>query len=252
MLGHKIVGSGPEHVLVMHDWFSDCSSYDAMLPFLDTKAFTYAFVDLRGYGKSKEITGRYDVSEASEDVRALVNALKWDRYHVVGHSMSGMIAQRIAIDAPTHVKSVVAITPVPACGSQAPTEAMAFMEDAARQNDQGGAQCIAFMTGNRYTPAFADFKVKTWRKCALPEARVGYMRMFCATDFASEAKGLVTRMLVICTEFDAEAHQEGRAKETFLQWYPNAQVVTLANAGHYPMQEIPLNLIATMEKFLLA
>jgi pimeloyl-ACP methyl ester carboxylesterase len=51
-LGYVQYGDGPIRVLVMHDWLGDHSSYDALMPWLDGRAFTYVFVDLRGYGLS--------------------------------------------------------------------------------------------------------------------------------------------------------------------------------------------------------
>ncbi|MDN7426584.1 hypothetical protein QZM72_09560 [Burkholderia sp. AU45388] len=39
---------------------------------------------------------------------------------------------------------------------------------------------------------------------------------------------------------------------TYLRRYPLATVDVLRNAGHYPMNETPLALVAAMEAFLLA
>ena len=42
--------------------------------------------------------------------------------------MTGMVVQRIAIDAGARIKSVVAANPVPACGMQMPEEAYGFFK----------------------------------------------------------------------------------------------------------------------------
>src|SRR6218665_3910074 len=39
-LGHVRHGHGPIHVLVLHDWLGDHSSYDALMPCLDGDAFS--------------------------------------------------------------------------------------------------------------------------------------------------------------------------------------------------------------------
>ncbi|MFD0591794.1 alpha/beta fold hydrolase [Catellatospora coxensis] len=39
-------------------------------------------------------------------------------------------------------------------------------------------------------------------------------------------------------------------RATWLRWYPNAELSVLADAGHYPMEETPLALVAVIEKFL--
>ena len=114
-IAHKQVGLGKEKVLVMHSWTTDSKSYDYMIPYLNTDDYTYVFVDLRGYGSSKEMQGTYSAEEASSDAIKLVDLLVWDEFHLIGHSMSGMIVQKIAVDNPSRVKTVVAITPVPTC-----------------------------------------------------------------------------------------------------------------------------------------
>ena len=250
MIGHKTYGNGYNKVLVMHDWFSDCSSYDSVIPFLDTTLFTYVFMDLRGYGKSKSIQGECSVQEAVGDAIALVNHLKWDQFHIIGHSMSAMIAQQIALEAEDRVKSVIAITPVPACGSPVPEEVLEFLEDAAICNDQSAAQIIGFMTSGKLPMHFADYKVKEWRRTSAPEARTAYLHMFTQTDFSQQVKGLRVPFFVIIGSHDAEAYSEFVMRETFLKWYPNAELAVIANSGHYPMQETPLYLLSLIEGFL--
>lgn len=250
LIGHKLIGSGQEKVLVMHNWFCDSSSYDPLLPYLDTENFTYLFIDWRGYGRSKTMRGSYSAQEASGDALALANDLSWDRFHIVGHSMSGMIAQKIALDHTQRVKSIVAITPVPACGSPAPKELSDFLEKAAHNNDDNAIACIHMLTGHRYSDHFARKMVSCWRSCSAADARRGYLQMFSQTDFSAAANGLRTPMLVIFAEHDIEG-AEALMRNTFLKWYPNAQLDCCKASGHFPTQETPVYLASSIEKFLL-
>jgi pimeloyl-ACP methyl ester carboxylesterase len=249
LIAHKQIGSGKEKVLVMHNWMGDSTSYDAMLPYLNTEEYTYVFVDLRGYGRSKEMPGSYSVEEASADAIHLIDSLAWDKFHLIGHSMSGMIVQKIAVDNSERVKSVVAITPVPACGSPGPKEMMDFLESAALNSDEAAMQCINMLTSNRYTETFARKMLTDLRQSSTSEARLGYLNMFSYTDFSESVKGLRTPMLVLFAEYDFEG-SEAFIRNTFLNWYPNAQLECCKASGHYPMIDTPLALVAAIENFL--
>lgn len=249
LIAYKQIGSGPEKVLVMHNWMGNSTSYDSMLPYLNTNDYTYVFVDLRGYGRSKEIRGKYSVEEASADAIKVINSLGWTKFHLIGHSMSGMIVQKIAVENPLRVKSLVAITPVPACGSPVPKEMEAFFESAALDNDGAAMDCINLLTSNRYTKAFAKTMVADLRQWSTSEARLGYMNMFFHTDFSESVKGLRIPILVLIGEHDFEG-SEAFMRNTFLKWYPNAQLECCKASGHYPMIETPIALVSTIEKFL--
>ncbi|MBI2742473.1 MAG: alpha/beta hydrolase [Chlamydiales bacterium] len=249
LLGHRLIGSGKERVVLLHNWFCDSSSFDPMTPYLNTEKFTYAMVDLRGYGLSKERAGSFSAEEAASDVLELADALGWQEFHVVGHSMSGMIAQKIVVKASSRIKSVVAITPVPACGSHPPTEVMGFLSAAASTNEAFAMEGCHLSTGRRYSDWVARNMARSWWSCSKPEARLGYLRMFAETDFSESVKGLKTPMLVIFCDKDFEGVEE-MLKQTFLKWYPNATMECCEGSGHFPTQETPIFLASAIEKFL--
>jgi pimeloyl-ACP methyl ester carboxylesterase len=43
---------------------------------------------------------------------------------------------------------------------------------------------------------------------------------------------------------------EDTMKATFAQWYPNCDVEVFPNAGHYAIDETPIALATTLERFL--
>lgn len=90
ILGHELFGSGPEKVIVLHDWMGDSENYKYVRPWLDSTGFSYAFVDVRGYGRSKGLKGEYSTGEVAADTAKLADHLGWAKYHLVGHSMNGM------------------------------------------------------------------------------------------------------------------------------------------------------------------
>jgi 3-oxoadipate enol-lactonase len=249
LLGHTIVGTGPSFVVVMHEWLGDCSNYDALLPYLDTTAFRFCFVDLRGYGKSIEKAGSYTVDEACHDVFSLVDALQVSRFHLIGHSMSAMVAQRLALLASTRVKALVAITPLFAAGYPADQSAREQLLAVATE-DNAALEAIAARTGHRHGRPWLEFKLHKSRQRSTIQARIGYLNMFTSTDFHLEVYGLTTPMLVLHGEHDIPVYREDSLRSTFGACYPNVRFEMSANSGHYPMLETPVFVASRVNAFL--
>jgi aminoacrylate hydrolase len=62
--------------------------------------------DNRGLGASRGDTRVLSVEHMARDALGLLNALKVERAHVVGHSLGGVIAQRLALIAPERIASL--------------------------------------------------------------------------------------------------------------------------------------------------
>ncbi|MFM0662932.1 alpha/beta fold hydrolase [Paraburkholderia sediminicola] len=248
-VGHELIGSGSRHVLVLHGWFGDHSIWEAAYPLLDRNAFTYAFMDCRGFGLSREIEGDYTMQEIADDSVALVNHLGWERFAVVGHSMGGKAAQRLAIDASERVTAVVGVTPVPASGIPLPPEmlnvfaAVPFDDAAARGVIEGS------LGGRADRHGMVEQILQLQRRTTDPLAAADYLSAFAQTNFSDEAHGLTQPFLVLAGEHDGGL-SEAFVRATFPVLYPQAEIAVLPDAGHYPMVEIPGYLVAIIEHFL--
>src|SRR3990170_4729469 len=177
LIGYTTHGRGPEGVIVFHGWFGDHSVYRPIFPYLDTDSFTYAFMDYRGYGKSRSIPGKHTMAEISSDAIALADHLGWKRFHVVGHSMGGMAVQRVALDARGRVKSAVAVTPVPASGTQFEGEVWELFRGAP-DNDENRRGIVAHSVSGRLTPRWVEAIVKHSRETSTRDAYADYLVAF--------------------------------------------------------------------------
>lgn len=257
VLGHEVFGNGPEKVLVLHDWMGDGANYNPLKPYLDTQGFTYVFADLRGYGASKAYDGDYTAEEISKDTLRLADALGWKRFHLVGHSMSGMAVQRLAIDDWTggarRLKSVVAITPVSADGYPATDQDREFLWNAIH-NTEVSEMAFSALTGGKLGNGWARTKTRRNLETSNANAMKSYYAMWLDADFSADAAAaqVETPMRVIGGRNDLPGFLEPKLRDTFGAWYPNAEFRFITDAGHYPMQETPAFLASLIQEFLTA
>ncbi|NLU71063.1 alpha/beta hydrolase [Streptomyces sp. HNM0574] len=249
-LPHSLHGTGPHKVVAVHGWFADRSAFDAVLPDLDRDAFQYALVDLRGYGEARDVTGAFTTAEAAGDVLALADRLGWDRFSAVGHSMGGAVVQRLLALAPERLRRVVGVSPVPASGLPMPPEQWELFAAAAHEPANRRA-ILDLTTGGQRPAAWLDRMVRRSLERSDAGAFRAWLDSWAGEAFETEVEGTPVPSLAVTGALDP-ALSAGLARETWMRWYPRAELAELASAGHYAMDETPLELIRVVEDFLRA
>lgn len=249
IIGHTLIGSGPQKVIILHGWWGDYTAYAAMFPYLDGEKFTYAFMDYRGYGKSVHMAGDHTIEQIACDAIALADELGWQKFHAIGHSMGGMAVQKIMHKAQGRVQCVIAITPVPACGSSLDEDGIDLFHGAT-ESDENRTAILNFLTSSRLSDGWYKYIVRRSHETTTTEAFHDYMLAWTETDFTDEVKGDKTPLLVLVGEYD-QAITADAMTQTMLEWYPNATFDIIQNSGHFPMSETPVRLATIMENYLI-
>ena len=248
---HRL-GHGPHAVIVLHGWFGDAHAFAPMETALDGGAFSYVFMDNRGYGGMRGAAGEYSIEEVARDALALADALGFATFSVVGHSMGGMALERLALLAPLRMRKLVAVAPVPSCGVSMDAAARALFLGASG-DVQARRAIIDRSTGGRLPATWLDWKAQYSWGSADPAAFARYFLAWSGTDFSEEIKAarVDLPLLALVGEYDPR-FDAALMRRTYLAWYPQARLEVLGNAGHYPMNETPLALAASIEAFLAA
>lgn len=93
-------------LLLIHGAYLSGRSWKAQVKALSGQ-FRVIVPDLRGHGQSGVGGLPYSVAQFADDMRAVLDGLKVDRAHVCGHSLGGMVAQQLALDAPQQVETLI-------------------------------------------------------------------------------------------------------------------------------------------------
>ena len=249
-IGHELVGLGPTRVVIINDWLCDTSTWDGARMYLDGARFTFAFADLRGYGRSRGRSGAFTVVEAAADVLTLADALGWARFAVVGHSMSALVALHLAQHHADRIQRAVLVTPPPPTGFGADEATISASTALALADDATRMAAFEQLFGSRLSAGWTKFKASRWRVCADPVAAAGYVALFARDGLPEPAAPVTIPVFVITGEQDAPPMRQEAVERTLGPLCAELVVTPLADSGHYPMQEMPPLTVALIERFL--
>jgi pimeloyl-ACP methyl ester carboxylesterase len=104
-LAYEVEGQGEPLVLVM-GLGGDHHAWDLVRP-LVRRTHRLVLIDNRDAGASSEAAAGYTLADMAADVLAVVDRVGLDRFHLLGASMGGAIAQHVALAAPQRVASMM-------------------------------------------------------------------------------------------------------------------------------------------------
>ncbi|GAA3379627.1 alpha/beta hydrolase [Streptomyces racemochromogenes] len=245
---HDVLGTGSERALLLHNWFGDRSSFDPMREYLNGDAFSYAFLDCRGYGEAMDADGAFTMDEVAEDSLAVADHLGWDSFSVIGHSMGGKVAQLMLLEAPERIRSVIGISAVPASGFPLEGEMWELFAGAAT-NPGNRRAIIDNTTGGLHDDTWLDAMVSRSVGRSSATAFRTYLDSWARVDFHERVEGIPAPVLLLAGANDPALGPEAM-RATWMQWYPNAQLEVLPNTGHYAPEESPEAAGAAIERYL--
>lgn len=107
---HYWIG-GPEDappVVLCHAALTDHSLFATMIPALGS-SYRILSWDIRGHGRSRPLQGKFSVSDAVDDLIAIVRANGVERAAIVGQGMGSSIAQLVTLRHPGLIEALVVI-----------------------------------------------------------------------------------------------------------------------------------------------
>jgi pimeloyl-ACP methyl ester carboxylesterase len=236
-------------VLAVHGWFGSARGWGSLPDFLDRSTYTYAFMDLRGYGARQEVAGEFTMEEAAADAITLAGELGWDRFSVIGHSMGAKVAHQMLLQAPDRLDKLVGLNPVPPGAVPMDEQGWELFSGAAA-NAGNRAAIIDFTTGSKLTATFINHVVRHSLENSNQAAFAAYLHAWAKTDFSGKVQPDTSTPVKVIVGVNDPALSADVMEKTWLVCFPEAEMTILPDAGHYPMFESPVSLATSIEEFL--
>ncbi|QWK81571.1 alpha/beta fold hydrolase [Ochrobactrum sp. BTU1] len=122
-LNYRIDGHG-EPLICIHGVGSYLEAWNGVVDRLKSR-FAILTFDLRGHGKSSKVYGRYEIDDFVTETLALADKVGFSTFNLVGFSLGGLIAQRLAL---THLERLRKLTLLSTVAGRTPEERKRVLE----------------------------------------------------------------------------------------------------------------------------
>lgn len=207
-----------------------------------TPRFTVATYDHRGIGASSRAEEQFTVADLAADARGVLDGLDWERAHVMGTSMGGMVAQELVLSAPDRVRSLVLGCTTAGGPGSIDSRGAARLVESIASRDAARVARTAFEVN--LSPDFAA-RVGAFERFAsmstkrrVPSVVVGYQAVACA---GHDTRDRLEKIRVPTTVIHGDADEviEVREGERLAAAIPDATLEKWPGVGHMYWWEKP-------------
>lgn len=172
-----------------------------------------------------------------------------DEVIIVAHSMSTMIAQKIAL-IDKRIFKLILVTPIFASGIKLSKQAQDKLINE-MGNKKNKIEEIVYSASKRHNKTWAKTRIKMAYNSSTVEARIGYMEMYLKTDFSNEVQNINIPIKIIVGKYDFPIFSIKSVTEIFSYYYKDLEIIECQEGSHYPMLECPVYFASKIEEFCL-
>ena len=211
--------------------------WDAQLRAFE-KRFRVVRYDTRGHGSSPVPLGSYGIDDLADDLIALLDRLKVERAHLVGLSLGGMTAMRVAARNPERVLRLGLL-----CTGVGLPPASNWTERAAKVRAHGCAAVAAAVVERWFTPEFlvAHPDIRSVHQAMVAdtsaEGYAGCCEAIAALDLRDDLASITAPTLAIAGADDAATPPAALAE--IATGVKNARLLVVPNSAHLANVEQP-------------
>jgi pimeloyl-ACP methyl ester carboxylesterase len=267
---HAVIGGEGPPLLLVHGWPENWYAWRLLMPEL-ARDFEVIAVDQRGIGLSDKPEDGYDAATLAGDLVALMDALGYERFAVVGHDTGYIISYALAADHPDRVARL-AVAEIPGPLGVGPSPPLFGLPEPInnklwhlafnRVNDEMTEQLV----GGREDVFFGyEFAIQGGQKGLPDEVQRYYFGLYSDPDVLRGSFGLYRALDTTLAQNDQRKSQpltmpvlaiggaESWGEEAGNGMKPAAedvQTVVIDGAGHWVAEQAPEEMLAALTEFL--
>ena len=230
-LAYTVDGSADAPVVLLSNSLGATRAmWDPQVPAL-AERYRVVTYDTRGHGESPVPEGPYTLDDLVDDAVALLDEVGAPRAHVVGLSLGGMTAMRLAAREPGRVHRLALL-----CTSSLLGQRSTWVERAATARTQGTGELAPTVVGRWFTPGFAaahpDLVARMQAMIAgtPDEGYAGCCEAIADMDLRADLASISAPTLVIAGEDDPATPPEHL--RAIADGIDGAELLTLRPAAH--------------------
>jgi len=255
-------GVGGRPLLLVHGFTGAKEDFSEWLDPLAARGWHAVAPDHRGHGSSSKPASddAYSFSILADDMLGLADALGWERFALLGHSMGGMVAQVMAVEAPQRLTGLVLMDtghgPVEGLDADLAAAAVAIVRDSGidtlveiMKEHPSPLDTPAHQRLLAQRPGYAEFGERKMRASS-PHLYAAMTALFVSSpDRLDDLVTLPATLpaLVIVGDQDRPFIA---SSERMTAAIPGAALAVIADAGHSPQFENPDGWWSALTEFL--
>lgn len=240
-------GSGEPALLFLHYYGGSSRTWDGVIRDLADQYRSIA-MDHRGWGDSDAPEQGYSIGDLANDVQDVIEALNLERYVVVGHSMSGKVAQLFASRRPAGLQGIILVAPSPPSPMTFSAEQRAEMAKVYDTRESIIWALDNVLTAKGLTPELREQVVADSLRGA-PQAKIAWPLGGMVEDITANVLSINVPVLVITGERDQVDRPETLRGE-LLPRILGSQMHVLPDTGHLSPLENPAAVATEIRQFM--
>ncbi|MEZ5690024.1 MAG: alpha/beta hydrolase [Caenibius sp.] len=248
-VAYEAAGEG-DPLILLHGGEGDSGMFTEIIPYLAQSFLTIAY-DQRGCGGTTcDDKSDYSLEDLADDAAGFIEALGYEKAHVLGHSAGGLVAQMLAVRSPHRIDKLILESTSPITTFKKTMSDGAIQEHGRRISQGGLASVAEYFTTPEYMaehPEFVD-RLKEIKATTSPEAMVQRLKAL-QTFEDIDLSQIQNETLAIYAERDqlvARDSFEHMANDVL----PNARLEIYPDAGHASVVMFPEGYAKLITAFL--